>query len=219
MAVTIEVEEGRAWDAAKVKSLTGGDRITARGMRQDFFDFDPKFKLLIAGNDKPVIRKTDEAFRHRLHVVPFSVKIERPDLTFREKPKQEWPGILAWMIDGCLIWQKQGLSAPRFVTDATAEYLQEQDVVGRWIEENCDLKPNVKTPIGDLFQSWQDWCAKTDEQPGSIKAFGTALMERPALSRAQIGHDRTRAIIGIRFKADPIAAPPQELTEEHIASQ
>jgi putative DNA primase/helicase len=219
MAIATEVEEGRAWDTARIKALTGGDSITARGMRQDYFDFPPKFKLVIAGNNKPAIVKVDEAIRRRFYILPFSVKIDAPDLDFREKLKKEWPGILAWMIDGCLIWQKQGLSAPRSVSEATSEYLCEQDIVGRWIEENCDLKPSVKTPVGELFQSWQDWCAKTHEQPGSIRAFGAALTERPGISRTQLGHARTRAMVGIRPKIVPLAAPPQKPTEELIASQ
>ena len=158
MAVTTEIEEGRAWDSARIKALSGGDSIAARGMRQDFFEFDPKFKLLIAGNDRPLIRKIDEAIRRRFHVVPFCVKINEPDPDFRQKLVEEWPGILAWMVEGCLMWQEQGLSAPRAVTGATTEYLQEQDVVGRWIADECEMSNSAEAPIADLDQSYGAWC-------------------------------------------------------------
>jgi putative DNA primase/helicase len=201
MAITTEVEEGRVWDAARIKSLTGGDSITARGMRQDYFDFDPKFKLLVAGNNKPVIRKVDEAIRRRFHLIPFCVKIDHPDTDFREKLKQEWPGILNWMIEGCLLWQRHGLAAPRAVTDATADYLREQDVLGRWITEECELKQSAETPIADLFESWKQWCVGADEQPGSKKALGDALTQRPGISRGRSGHEKTRVMVGIRLRS------------------
>jgi putative DNA primase/helicase len=203
MAVTTEVEEGRVWDSARIRSLTGGDSITARGMRQDFFDFDPKFKLVIAGNDKPVIRKVDEAIRRRFHVVPFCVKITQPDPDFREKLVDEWPGILAWMIKGCRMWQEQGLSAPRAVADATADYLEQQDVVGRWIADTCEMKPSAKTPIADLFASWNKWCEAADEECTSKKALSDALTQRSGISRGQSGHEKTRVMVGIRLRTQP----------------
>lgn len=200
MAITTEVEEGRVWDIAKLKSLTGGDAITARRMRENFFDFDPKFKLLIAGNDRPTIRKVDEAIRRRFHVVPFCAKIERPDPDFRQKLVKEWPGILAWMIEGCLMWQEHGLSAPRAITNATDDYLREQDVVGRWVTEECELKPNVETPIAELFEAWETWCGKSDEKCISKRAFGDALAQRAEIERRRSGHEKTRVLVGIRLK-------------------
>jgi putative DNA primase/helicase len=94
----IETEEGRRWDESKLKALTGGDTISARFMRQDFFEYRPQFKLIIAGNHKPALRSVDEAIRRRLHLVPWNVVIppaER-DKKLGEKLRAEWPGILAW---------------------------------------------------------------------------------------------------------------------------
>ena len=200
MAITTEIDEGRVWDAARIKSLTGGDSIAARLMRQDYFQFDPKFKLLIAGNNKPIIRNVDEAIRRRFHLIPFSVKINRPDPDFREKLKEEWPGILAWMIEGCLQWQEDGLSAPQAVADATTEYLHAQDIVGRWIVDDCETKPSFEEPTANLFESWKKWCEVENEQPGSIRALGDALIQRRGISRGQSGHEKTRVMIGIRLK-------------------
>jgi putative DNA primase/helicase len=111
--------------------LTGGDKITARLMRQDFFDFVPQFKLLIAGNHKPGLRSVNEAIRRRLHLVPFTITIpsEERDQQLTDKLKAEWPGILAWMVAGCLEWQRDGLAPPAVVTDATKDYLEAQDAV------------------------------------------------------------------------------------------
>ena len=110
LVTAVETEEGRRWDESKIKALTGGDMIAARFMRQDFFEYRPQFKLVIAGNHKPGLRSVDEAIRRRFHLIPFNVTIpegER-DLELAEKLRAEWPGILAWMIEGCLDWQRQG---------------------------------------------------------------------------------------------------------------
>jgi putative DNA primase/helicase len=113
LVVAQEMQRGRRWDESKIKALTGGDKITARFMRQDYFDYEPRFKLLIAGNHKPRLGGVDEAMRRRLLLVPFVVQIpsaER-DPHLARKLELEWPAILRWCIDGCLEWQRIGLSA------------------------------------------------------------------------------------------------------------
>ena len=124
LVVAQETQRGRRWDETKIKALTGGDKITARFMRQDFFDFTPTFKLFICGNHKPRLANVDEAMRRRLLLVPFTVQIppaER-DPQLAEKLEAEWPAILRWCIDGCLEWQRIGLAPPAIVRDATDEY-------------------------------------------------------------------------------------------------
>ena len=120
LVVAQETQKGRRWDETKIKALTGGDKITARFMRQDFFDFTPMFKLFIAGNHKPRLSSVDEAMRRRLLLVPFTVQIpvaERdPDLP--RKLQAEWPAILRWAVDGCLEWRQTGLAPPQIVRDA-----------------------------------------------------------------------------------------------------
>jgi putative DNA primase/helicase len=117
-----KTEEGRRWAESRIKTLTGGDKISARFMRQDFFEYIPQFKLIIAGNHKPGLRSVDEAIRRRFNLIPFTVTIppEQRDENLGEKLKAELPGILAWMIQGCLDWQERGLDPPAIITDATA---------------------------------------------------------------------------------------------------
>jgi putative DNA primase/helicase len=172
-----ETEEGRRWAESKIKALTGGDPITARFMRQDFFTFEPQFKLLIAGNHKPGLRGVDEAIRARFNLVPFTVTIpkEKRDKTLAEKLRKEWPGIMQWAIAGCLAWQSEGLHPPKIVRDATEDYLGEEDAIARWIEDCCVTGANHWCASGDLWQSWKQWGEANNERVGSQKSLGSAL--------------------------------------------
>ena len=186
LVTATETEEGRRWAEARIKALTGGDTIAARFMRQDFFEFVPQFKLVIAGNHKPGLRSVDEAMRRRLNLIPFTVTIppKERDKELVEKLRAEWPGILQWMIDGCLDWQRRdgqrpaGLAAPKIVTDATADYLAEEDAVSSWIEERCERDPQAWEKTTDLFQSWRFWAERSGEFVGSSKALHQKLKDR-----------------------------------------
>ena len=140
-----ETEDGRAWAKSRIKQMTGGDKISARFMRQDFFEFMPQFKLLISGNHKPSFRGVDEAIRRRFLLLPFLVTVpesERdPDLP--EKLKAEWPGILAWMIAGCIDWQERGLRPPAAVLEATKTYLEAEDALQLWLSDATTRDPNA----------------------------------------------------------------------------
>jgi putative DNA primase/helicase len=190
IVIAQETEKGRNWAESKIKRLTGGDPITARYMRQDFFDFTPQFKLLIAGNHKPSLRAVDEAIRRRLHLIPFTVTIpkEERDKDFTEKLKPEWPGILYWAVQGCLEWQRVGLAPPKAVADATDEYLREQDKLGQWIEDCCGVDPVYKALSTELYKSWKDWCEGSGLRTTSQKSFSLDLQERGfANGRNEIG--------------------------------
>lgn len=170
-----ETEEGRPWAEARIKALTGGDTITARFMRQDFFQFKPHFKLTIIGNHRPVLRNVDEAARRRFNMAPFLYQPPAKDLELEAKLQAEGPGILRWMIEGCLDWQMNGLIRPKVVTEATTEYLAEQDLVSHWIEESCDLGPHKCDTLAALFKSWGDFAMANGEKQGSSKWFTQTL--------------------------------------------
>jgi putative DNA primase/helicase len=180
LVIAQETEKGRAWAEAKVNSMTGGDPITARFMRQDFFTYTPKFKLVIAGNHKPSLRSVNEAVRRRLQLIPFTVTIpaEKRDKQLTEKLKAEWPGILNWALQGCLWWQKDGLQPPAIVREASEAYFTEEDAIGRWIEACCAVDKAYSESSGALYRSWKKWAEDAGERPGSNKALTKTLDER-----------------------------------------
>jgi putative DNA primase/helicase len=177
LVTAIETEDGRRWAESKIKSITGGDRIAARFMRQDFFEFTPQFKLVIAGNHKPGLRTVDEAMRRRFNLLPFTVTIpaSERDLELGEKLRAEWGGILRWILEGCLARQRDGLRTPQAVVDATADYLAAEDVLARWIDERCDVSNVNRTGASVLFADWRKWCEENQEDPGSQKNFSEHL--------------------------------------------
>lgn len=173
-----ETEEGRAWAESRIKQMTGGDAITARYMRQDFFTYRPQFKLMIVGNHAPVLNNVDEAMRRRFNIVPFTHKPKSPDHRLEEKLKAEWPGILRWMIEGCLDWQANGLVRPQSVVDATANYFSEQDMIGQWLADDCILEPGNDArweTSADLFRAWSAYAKAAGEDPGTQKAMASKL--------------------------------------------
>jgi putative DNA primase/helicase len=200
LVAAVETEDGRRWAEAKIKQLTGGEPISARFMRQDFFSYLPQFKLIIAGNHKPGLRSVDEAIRRRFNLVPFTVFIppEKRDVDLGEKLKVELPGILNWMIEGCMAWQKQGLDPPQVVTEATKAYLEAEDAVSAWLEECCERDPNHSATLQELFGSWSAWATKNGERIGTTKNLANTL-ENKGLQRyrraAARGHSGVRVLL------------------------
>lgn len=196
----VETEDGRCWAEAKLKALTGGDTISARFMRQDFFQFKPQFKLVIAGNHKPGLRSVDEAIKRRLHLIPFTVTIpaSERDGKLLETLRSEWPGILGWAVEGCLEWQRVGLNPPAIVRDATNEYLESEDSLGRWIAESCVLAPELSVTASELYLDWKVWSERSGEPVVSQKRFAQSLEARQGIERARSRTARLFKGIGLR---------------------
>lgn len=199
-----ETERGRKWAESRVKALTGGDPITARFMRQDFFTFTPEFKLVIAANDKPAIASVDEAIRRRFHLIPFEQHIapESRDEQLMDKLRGEWPGILAWMIEGTQLWLEQGLRPPEKVQAATEAYLDEQDSFGSWISEACKTGHREWGSTADLYESWATWARRSGEEAGTSKAFSSEMSKRGFTPKKGGGHASLRGFQGISVKQD-----------------
>ena len=180
LVVAQETEKGRRWAEAKIKSITGGDRISARFMRQDFFEYSPQFKLMIAGNHKPSLGTADQAMRRRMQMIPFIVTIAPKDRNPKlpDKLRTEWPGILRWAVEGHQEWRKQGLAPPDRVRSATDEYLAGEDVLGRWIDECCLLKSGNWQAGDQLWEAWKTWAERNNERPGTRIQFGRDMVER-----------------------------------------
>ena len=201
----IETEQGRRWAESKVKNLTGGDKISARFMRQDFFEFFPQFKLVVAGNHKPAIRNIDEAMKRRLHLIPFTITVapERRDKHLQQKLLAERDGILAWAVQGCLDWQRLGrLDPPQQVLEATEEYFEAEDALGRWLDERCVRETNAKSLSAELFNDWKQWADAAGEFIGSQKRFSDLLITR--------GVEKWRNPSGLRgFRGIGLKSPPK----------
>ena len=207
LVTAVETEEGARWAESKIKSLTGGDKIAARFMRCDFFEFIPEFKLLVAGNHKPGLRSVDEAIRRRLHLIPFTVTIpeNERDLRLGEKLHQEWGGILQWAGEVCLAWQQEGLNPPAVVREATEQYLAAQDSIGRWIEECCVVDPRCWTTSKTLFEDWMSWAVENGEQEVSQKNFAQQLESHGFTNRRR---SSARGFAGVGLKTDIVTDVP-----------
>jgi len=201
LVTATETEEGRRWAESRIKQLTGGDMVAARFMRQDFFEYAPQFKLLIAGNHKPGLRRVDEAIRRRMNLIPFRVTIpnDERDKDLAEKLKAEWAEILDWMIDGCLKWQKEGLSPPEAIRAATDAYLESEDAIKMWMQECCTLGPQFYATAAALFENWRAWGEKAGEPVGSQKAFSQTLIDRGFEAKREPGTGRA-GFLGIKIR-------------------
>lgn len=191
-----ETEEGRAWAEARIKQLTGGDRIAGRFMRQDFFEFTPRFKLFIVGNFRPRLHSVDEATRRRFNIIPFLHVPAKPDQALEAKLAAEHPQILRWMINGAVEWFATGLPRPAAIAGATDDYFADQDLLGQWIAERCEVRDGALGKTGDLYKSWCDFAVENGEAKGAHNTFGEALAKRGfasarrnALGRVYLGID------------------------------
>lgn len=196
-----ETQEGRAWDAERIKSLTGGDSISVRFMRQDFFEAVPDFKIIIVGNHEPKIEGGDAAVMRRLRIVPFENKPANCDLDLLDKLKQEWPGIMRWAVEGCLLWQREGLEPPAVVEERTERYASEEDLVGAFVGDRCDVGEGLYVTRGELYGSWRSWCHETGERPGPLKDFRRQFAS--AIRRHELEADK-RGYKGIGLKKEAL---------------
>ena len=194
-----ETTEGRAWDETRIKQLTGGDPITARFMRCNFFTFVPTFQLMIVGNHQPNLRNVTDAVKRRLAIVPFVHKPVVPDRLLEEKLRAERPGILRWMLDGCLTWQAHGIALPNVIQVATKDYFDDQDVFAQWIDQYIErghLGTSTARAV-ELYTSWSRFAERNGEKPGDMKWFSAQLSQRGFSKRKSHG---TSVYEGVRLK-------------------
>ena len=196
-----ETGEGRGWDEERLKSISAGDTISARFMHQNFFSYQPRFKLIFSGNHKPTISNLDAAMKRRINLVPFTCVPKVVDQQLPEKLKAEYPQILQWMIEGCRQWQEVGLNPPEKVRVATEEYFTEEDTLGRWINDNCRHDPLVKTETRELYGDFASWADFMGIRPGDEKKFVRGLVNR-GYDRRKHPRSRRSMIEGLRLLLD-----------------
>lgn len=176
-----ETEEGKRLAESLVKEMSGGDTMTARFMRAEFFDFKPEFKLFLAANHKPVIRGTDIAIWRRIRLIPFLVTFseDKQDRQLFKKLRAELPGILAWAVRGCQGWQvRGGLGTPAAVKAATAEYKSESDTLAAFLDECTVTDPNAETQAKPMYEAYKAWCEEGGEYYEKQTMFGRRIKER-----------------------------------------
>lgn len=204
LVVSIESEANARLAESLVKALTGGDRIAARFLHKEFFEFEPQFKLVLATNHKPRITGTDLAIWRRIRLVPFGVTIapEDQDKELPAKLEAELPGILRWLVDGCLAWQRNGLNPPEAVSGATMAYRVDSDVLADFLAAACEIGRDFTAGRSSLFAAYVDWAEAqkmSERDRVSAKAFGDALNERGFESDRNF---KGRFYWGLRLKSD-----------------
>jgi putative DNA primase/helicase len=193
-----EPDHGRRLAEGTVKQLTGGDRVKARRMREDFWSFDPTHTFLMLTNHRPVITGTDEGIWRRVRLVPWPIVIPEAerDRTLGDRLRLEADAVLAWLVAGYRDWAAHGLGEPDAVTQATANYRDGSDPLGRFLADKCMTHGEIKS--SDLFAAWQKWCASEGEESGTNKALSEELENK--------GFDKKRAATGIFWKGLNLSA-------------
>lgn len=164
LIIAAEPEKGSMWNDAFVNELTGGDKLSARHPAGRPFDFDPTHKVCIHGEQVPDLKSVNTGLKRRLRIMPVDHTPDAPDPNLKQLLRGEYAGILRWMINGCLDWQKGGLRPTTDVTRAVDDYFARQDTIARWIGECCDLHSTWRTPPGELLQSYNTWARDNNER-------------------------------------------------------
>ncbi len=190
MALSNETEDGVALAESLVKALTAGDTISVRPLYAGPVQFTPIFKLLMLGNHKPIIRGSDIGMWRRVRLVPFpkTFAAAQCDPHLIDKLKHEAIHIFAWMVEGCIEWQRRGLSdTPKAIVQATDKYREEQDVFANWLTECCLADPLAETTSNDLYSNFKAWCESNGQKVVRASVFGRRLKERGIESRRSNG--------------------------------
>jgi len=185
---SVEMKEQSRFNVERIKYLTGGDRIVARGLYKEFIEFEPTHKIWLAVNHKPIIDEDSEAIWRRIHLIPFNIHFIEPEKAHKgdlvqdrglpKVLKEELSGILNWAIQGSLTWQHGGLQPPEEVQMATETYRKESDVVGRFLEQETVREEGEEVRAKDLYEAYKSGCESEGERHLNQTNFGRRLTER-----------------------------------------
>lgn len=200
LVTSSEPNEGVRLDEGLVKQLTGGDKVTARYLYGKEFEFKPQFKLWLATNHKPIIRGTDDGIWRRLMLIPFKVQIpiDQVDKDLKYKLQRESVGILNWIVEGALMWQREGLNPPISVTRASRQYREEMDVISLFVDDCCEVGDNYRSPAGELFKKYQSWAKDNSEYSMSKQKFSREMKQKFETKKSG-----SIFYIGLKIKGDP----------------
>ncbi|NJH87351.1 DNA primase [Staphylococcus agnetis] len=175
-----EPNEGFRFDEGLIKQITGGDKVTARFLYAEEFEYTPKFKIWVSTNHKPIIRGTDDGIWRRLVLIPFEVQIpeEKVDKDLKYKLLREAPAILNWMTEGAYMWMQEGLEMPDKLKDASQSYRTEMDVVEQFIEEKCNRMKGARETGKKLYDEYKVWADENNEYKMDKNKFGKKMKEK-----------------------------------------
>ena len=197
-----ETELQATWAESQIKEMTGNETpLSARFPYGRPFTFRPQFKIVLVGNHAPKLKGRSPAMERRLRVLPFINTPPFPDPDLKEKLRDEWPAIFRWMLDGCLIWQRDRLGTAVAIKAATSAYFEQQDAHRRWMDERCDLSKGLSMKPGLLFADFNAWAKANGEETVNSNAFAELIDRTAGLSR-----ERTH---GVRFVKGIGLKPPQ----------
>lgn len=203
-----ETEEGARLNEARVKVLTGNDRISARFMRQDQFDFTPSAKIILAGNHRPSLKSVGEEMRRRVHLVEFpdTIPEDERNRSLPDLLKAEYPQILHWMLQG-REWLETGLGKPESVTHSTDRYLENEDTFGAWLLENAERNATARERAGTVYTNYHAWCEANGDFAVSQKRFAQQLESR-GFVRVRPGGVRHFQGLKLKPRDDERSPPP-----------
>jgi putative DNA primase/helicase len=177
--VVSETADNRKLNESQVKALTGRDRIPARFLHREWFEFVPEFKLVLYTNYKPRIDGSDGAIWDRVKLIPFTVSFaDREDKDLISKLEDELEGILAWAVEGCREWAENGLGTCAAVEEATDEYRRENDTLGAFLRERCEFDPSAFVNKTRLREACEEYHRAEGEEPPTPAALGRYLAAR-----------------------------------------
>jgi putative DNA primase/helicase len=180
--VAAELPENKRFDESRIKDLTGGDRIVARYLHGEFFEFNPTHTLWVYGNHKPTITGTDDGIWRRIHMIPFAVKIDkdkqRPMTELMQEFYDERAGILRWMLEGCYLWQTSGLRLPAVVESSTEAYRSEMDALAVFCDEHLERVEGKSVTAKQVYERYVKWSQETNEYTMKSRALYRKLRER-----------------------------------------
>ena len=175
-----EYDESKKVSEALIKNATGGDLITCRFLYCEPIEFVPKFKIIMATNHKPVIEGSDLGIKRRVVFIPFdyTIPLEQQNPNLMEELEKEYPAILSWLVDGAYQWFQGGLNIPQSIVDDTKDYLEENDLIDRFLKDVCLMFESESTQSSVLFEHFQTWTEINREFGLSQKAFSQKLIEK-----------------------------------------
>jgi len=186
-AFVSETEEGRKLRAALAKKLTGGDRIPARRMGEDFWEFDPTHTIILCTNPKPRVDANDPALWRRLALIPFRCvfwnakkgesgpEYLKADPDLKDRLLAESEGILAWLVTGAKKYLASGMTESDLIREATKEYRQEEDTVEQFLSEHTKTITGCRTEKGKLYEAYKQWSETRSNRPLDAKRFGQVM--------------------------------------------